>query len=185
MPVLDSGGERIARQARLISSVTSRVNFMRLCHWALVLAIASIALPARAETCKYVDEEGRVIYSNTPNNPPKGAKMVKCFSDPVPAPTPAPQQSKPESGRDGFPKVDGQTQKKRDDARQRILEKELADEQQQLEAARQKLAEEEAIRTGNERNYQRYLDRVQPFRDAVANHERNIEAIKREISNLK
>ncbi len=71
------------------------------------------------------------------------------------------------------------------DARQHILETELADEQQQLEAARQKLAEEEAIRTGNERNYQRYLERVQPFRDAVANHERNIEAIKREISNLK
>jgi hypothetical protein len=157
---------------------------MRLCHWALLLAIASIALSARAETCKYVDGEGRVIYSNTPNNPPKGAKLVKCFSDP--APTPAPQESKPESGaRDGFPKVDGQTQKKRDDARRGILEKELADEQQQLEAARQKLAEEEAIRTGNERNYQRYLDRVQPFRDAVANHERNIEAIKREISNLK
>jgi hypothetical protein len=185
MPVLDSGGERIARQARLISSVISRVNFMRLCHWALFLAIASIALPARAETCKYVDDEGRVIYSNTPNNPPKGAKMVKCFSDPVPAPTPAAQESKPSGAPNGFPKVDGQTQKKRDDARQHILEKELADEQQQLEAARQKLAEEEAIRTGNERNYQRYLDRVQPFRDAVANHERNIEAIKREISNLK
>jgi hypothetical protein len=157
---------------------------MRLCHWALLLAIASIAVPARAETCKYVDDEGRVIYSNTPNNPPKGAKMVRCFSDP--APRPAPQESKPQSGaREDFPKVDGQTQKKRDDERQRILEKELADEQQQLEAARQKLAEQEAIRTGDERNYQRYLDRIQPFRDAVANHERNIEAIRREISNLK
>jgi len=157
---------------------------MRLCHWALLLAIASIAVPARAETCKYVDDEGRVIYSNTPNNPPKGAKLVKCFSDP--APSPAPQVPKPQSGaREDFPKVDGQTQKKRDDERQRILEKELADEQQQLEAARQKLAEQEAIRTGDERNYQRYLDRIQPFRDAVANHERNIEAIRREISNLK
>ncbi len=174
------------RQARLISSVISRVNFMRLCYLALVLGIASIALPARAETCKYVDDEDHVIYSNTPNNPPKGARLVKCFSDPAPKPAPAPQESRAEPGaREAFPKVDGQTQKKRDDARQRILEQELADEQQQLDAARQKLAEEEAIRTGNERNYQRYLDRVQPFRDAVATHERNIEALKREISNLK
>jgi uncharacterized protein DUF4124 len=157
---------------------------MRLCHWALLLAIASIAVSARAETCKYLDGEGRVIYSNTPNNPPKGAKMLKCFSDPTPKP--APQESKPRSeAREGFPKVDGQTQKKRDDERQRILETELAEEQQQLEAARQKLAEQEAIRTGDERNYQRYLDRIQPFRDAVASHERNIEAIRREISNLK
>ena len=129
---------------------------MWLSHWALLLAIASIALPARAETCKYVDNEGRVIYSNTPSNPPKGAKKVRCFSDPAPKPTP--QESKPKSSdaREGFPKVDGQTQKKRDDERQRILETELADEQQQLEAARQKLAEQEAIRTGDEQNYQRY-----------------------------
>ena len=41
------------------------------------------------------------------------------------------------------------------------------------------------MRTGGERNYQRYLDRVQPFRDAVANHERNIEAIRRELNTLR
>jgi len=159
---------------------------MRLCHWALLLATASIAGPARAETCKYVDEEGRVIYSNTPNNPPKDAKKVRCFSDPVAKPAQAAPESQPKPGAsESFPKVDGQTQKKRDDERRRILETELANEQQQLEAARQKLAEQEAVRTGDERNYQRFLDRVQPFRDAVANHERNIEAISREISNLK
>lgn len=157
---------------------------MRICHLLLMLAIASIALPARAETCKYVDEEGRVIYSNTPNNPPRGAKMVRCFSDP--APKAAAQESNPQAGpRESLPKVDGETQKKRDDERRRILDTELANEQQQLEAARVKLAEQEAIRTGDERNYQRFLDRVQPFRDAVSNHERNIEAIRREISNLK
>ena len=127
-----------------------------------------------------------MIYSNTPNNPPKGAKLVRCFSDPVAKPATAPQESKPQAGaREGFPKVDGETQKKRDDERRRILETELATEQQQLEEAKQKLAEQEAVRTGDERNYQRFLDRVQPFRDTVANHERNIEAIRREISNLK
>jgi len=157
---------------------------MRLFRWALLVAFALTAVPARAETCKYVDDEGHVIYSNTPNNPPKGAKKVRCFSDP--APRPAPQEPKPQPGAgDNFPKVDGQTQKKRDDERQRILEKELADEQQKLDAARQKLSEQEAVRTGDERNYQRFLDRVQPFRDEVANHERNIEAIRREIANLK
>ena len=127
-----------------------------------------------------------MIYSNTPNNPPKGAKLVRCFSDPVAKPAQAAPESQPKPGAsESFPKVDGETQKKRDDERRRILEAELANEQQQLEAARQKLAEQEAVRTGDERNYQRFLDRVQPFRDAVANHERNIEAIRREISNLK
>lgn len=153
---------------------------------ALALALACPPIAAHAEICKYVDSDGGVIYSNTPNKPPKGAKKVKCFDEPrqVSAPTPAAPKSTGAAKAD-FPKVDGETQKKRDDERRRILERELADEESRLEAARQQLAEQEAVRTGSERNYQRFLDRVQPFRDSVAVHERNIDAIKREISNLK
>jgi hypothetical protein len=165
---------------------------------ALPFLLLAVSGPVAAETCKYVDAEGRIIYSNTPNNPPKGAKKVKCFEDP--APRPAPAAEAPRSGSDGspaqpprnadqpkseFPKVDGETQRKRDLERQKILEEELANEEQALEQARQELAEQEAVRTGGERNYQRYLDRVQPFRDAVSNHERNIEAIRRELNTLR
>ena len=145
-----------------------------------------------AETCKYLNADGHVIYSNTPSTPPKGAKKVKCFDDPAPRQAPAVESAKGntqtrsgDSQRGDFPKVDDKTQKKRDGERRRILEDELASELQQLEQAKQQLAEQESVRTGGERNYQKFLDRVQPLRDAVANHERNIEAIKREISNLK
>jgi hypothetical protein len=85
----------------------------------------------------------------------------------------------------GFPKVDGDTQKARDNDRRKILEQELASEQKSLEQAKKELAEQEAIRTGDERNYQRVLDRLQPYKDKVALHERNIEALKKEIGNLK
>ena len=77
------------------------------------------------------------------------------------------------------------TQKARDDERRRILEQELADETKQLAQAKEQLTAQEAVRNGNERNYERFLERVQPYRDAVATHERNIEAIKREIAGLK
>jgi hypothetical protein len=153
----------------------------------VLLTCPSIA--AHAETCKYVDSDGHVIYSNTPNNPPKNAKKEKCFADPGPRPAPAQPAAaaaaKPKAEGGNFPKVDGETQKKRDDDRRRILEDELAGEQQRLEAARQALAEQEATRSGDERNYQRFLDRVQPYRNTVATHERNVDAIKREISNLR
>jgi hypothetical protein len=56
---------------------------------------------------------------------------------------------------------------------------------QNLEKAKKDLAEQEGIRSGDERNYQRVLDRLQPFKDAVAVHERNIEALRRELGNLK
>jgi hypothetical protein len=46
----------------------------------------------------------------------------------------------------------------------------------QLQAARAALAEQEAIRNGNERNYQRVLDRLKPYQDAVERIEREIES---------
>lgn len=149
-----------------------------------VLCVAA----ARAETCKYLDSEGHVIYSNTPSTPPKGAKKVKCFDSPAPRPaTPAANPANPQSSSDQerLPRVDPQTQKARDSDRRRILEQELADEQAKLADARKKLTEQEEQRIGGEQNYQRYLDRVQPFQATVSNHERNIEALKRELSDLK
>ncbi len=163
------------------------MHFRRL---AVFLALSLLQSVAWAETCKYLDSEGRVIYSNTPNSPPKGATKVKCFESPSPKPAPGnakDSDSKPGTSdtRAKLPRVSGDTQKTRDDERRRILEQELADETKQLAQAKEQLAGQEAVRSGNERNYERFLERVQPYRDAVATHERNLEAIRREIANLK
>ena len=163
------------------------MHFRRL---AVFFALALLQPVAWAETCKYLDSEGRVIYSNTPKSPPKGATKVKCFEDPSPKPAPAKagnSDSKPTNPdtKAKLPRVSEDTQKSRDDERRRILEQELADETKQLAQAKEQLAAQEAVRTGNERNYARFLERVQPYRDAVATHERNLQAINREIANLK
>jgi hypothetical protein len=179
--------------SRLYSSSTWQVNPMHFSsRLATLLAFALLQPVAWAETCKYLDSEGHVIYSNTPNNPPKGATKVKCFDDPSPKPaTPAASSPSPEAktanpdAKAKLPKVSEDTQKTRDNDRRRILEQELADETAQLVQAKEQLASQESVRNGNERNYQRFLERVQPYRDAVTTHERNIEAIKREIANLK
>lgn len=132
----------------------------------------------------YKDAAGSIIYSNVTEAPPKNSKKIRCFKEAkTPANTPA--QPRARSSDDEIPSVDRNTQRRRDDERRRILEEELAEEQQRLAEARQQLQEQESVRTGNERNYQRYLDRVQPFRETVENHERNVQAIQREISNLR
>ena len=41
------------------------------------------------------------------------------------------------------------------------------------------------MRYGNERNFQKKLDRLQPFQEKVEQQERNVEALKKEIANLK
>ena len=130
----------------------------------------------------YENSAGEITYSNVAEAPPKNSRKIRCFKEEKkPAASPA-QPQQPTSS--AFPTIDRDTQRKRDDERRVILEQELAAEQQRLEAARQELRQQESVRLDGERDYQRYLDRVQPFRNALENHERNIQAIQREIDNL-
>jgi hypothetical protein len=150
----------------------------------LAILFASVfTAPAFAETCKYVDSEGRTIYSNVPV---KNARKISCFQPPQPpaaAPAPAPrpeaQSSAPRT------RVDPNTQRQRDDQRRDILESELAAEQERLEQAKRELAEQEAVRHGDERNYARVLERLKPYQEAVAQHEKNIASIRQELGNLR
>jgi hypothetical protein len=146
-----------------------------------LLAVPLVAPLAWGETCKYVDGEGRVIYSNVPV---KNGRKVMCFQ-PVKPPAQAAQPAPSDAEAAPRPRVDSTTQRQRDDERRGILDSELAAEQQRLEEARRALAEQEAIRHGDERNYQRVLDRLKPYQDAVAQHEKNIASLKQEIANLR
>ena len=148
------------------------------------------AAPAQATLCKYVDANGNVTYSDAVV---KGATKVDCFQAPPVPPPPPPQKATAPSGTPsaspapsgGLPNVDPGTQKKRDESRRKILENELAAEEQALAGARKALADGEAVRLGDEKNYQRYLDRIQGLKDRVAQHERNVSALKQELSNLR
>jgi len=60
----------------------------------------------------------------------------------------------------------------------------LQQEETLLAEAKRKLSEQEQIRTGDEKNYARVLERLQPYKDAVEVHNKNIEALKRELANL-
>jgi hypothetical protein len=135
---------------------------------------------ASAQTCKYVDSEGRVTYSNVPI---KNAKKVSCFEPVKPPPQSAAPQPQPEAA--ARPRVDSSTQRQRDADRRSILEAELQSEENQLADAKRQLAEQEAVRTGDERNYERVLERLKPYQEAVAQHEKNVAALRQELANLR
>lgn len=84
----------------------------------------------------------------------------------------------------GFPKESANDRSAAREKQRQTLERELGQEQDLLAEAQRKLAEQEAIRTGDEKNYARVLERLRPFRDAVEVHTKNIEALKRELANL-
>jgi hypothetical protein len=107
-------------------------------------------------------------------------REVSVVSAPALAPRAAATPTPP-----GFPRVDKDTQKSRDDGRRRILEDELFTEEKGLSDAKTKLAEQEGVRSADERNYQRVLDRLKPYQEAVDRHERNVSALKRELAALR
>jgi hypothetical protein len=95
----------------------------------------------------------------------------------------APAQ-KPAARPANFPKESAADRQASKGRQRETLERELSQEEAMLADARKKLAEQEAIRMGDEKNYQRVLDRLKPFQDTVEVHQKNVEALKREINNL-
>jgi hypothetical protein len=81
--------------------------------------------------------------------------------------------------------VDPETQRLRDETRRKILESELSVEAKSLADAKVKLAEQETVRNGNERNFQKVIDRLQPYQETVERHERNVMALQQELTRLK
>lgn len=163
------------------------MTFFRKYRFCVPMLLLPWLAPAMADTLyKCKDEEtGQVLYTNQKGS----AKNCTILSrdQPISTFTPpprAPGAAKAPTPAD-FPKVDGDTQKSRDTDRRKILEQELATETQNLEKSRKDLAEQEAQRPGNEQNFQKTQERLQPYKDRVALHDRNVEALKREIANLK
>lgn len=140
----------------------------------VLLFLGLTAFCAYAEIYKHVDADGRVTYSNVPI---KGAKKLDL--DPLTS-VPATKAKSPSN----FPRVDGATQKSRDEGRRKILEEELANEEKLLAEARKTYNNGEPERLGDERNYQKYLDRAQKLKESVALHEKNVAALKQELSGL-
>ncbi len=84
-----------------------------------------------------------------------------------------------------FPRIDSQVQKRRDQDRLQILMDEVRAEENKLAELRKVFQNGEPERLGSERNYGKYQERVAQLRDDIARTEKNIEALRREISQLK
>lgn len=134
------------------------------------------------EIYKCVDPNGRPLYtSDRRDTAGKKCELVSREVNVVPAAKAPPRAASPAN----FPKESAGERTAAKDRQREILEQELANEQKLLADARQKLAEQESVRSGDERNYAKVLERLQPFKDSVETHEKNVEALRRELSNAR
>jgi hypothetical protein len=104
-----------------------------------------------------------------------------------------------------YPNVDGATQRKRDDVRRRILEEELRQEEKMLNEVRGQLTQEQqnpaliqAVRLAQEatqptpaqqleirRTVDKASAQIRSLQQTAGQHEKNLEAIRKEISSLR
>jgi hypothetical protein len=161
----------------------------------LITSVASVVVgllligPLQAGTIyRYLDDRGGVTYTNIPSGLPR--KGVEKIHVPIAPPAdiklpPAPVMKLKPNPPINFPKVDSRTQRKRDLSRKQILDDELKAEVQSLDAAKKALIEAEAVKFGTDKNHQKYVERMQGFKEQVSRHEKNVDALKKEISGLK
>lgn len=156
-------------------------------RYLFVLLCATHTGWAQAEIYKHTDSEGHVTYSSTPT---RGAKKLD-LAPPLTASSPS-LRTRAEAGPTDFPKVDNATQKNRDGARHKILLDELAAEEKLLAEARKGLkdAEEnpEALpgKDGKARHDTvKHDEKIKVLQEQVTLHEKNVGALKVELSSRK
>jgi len=145
--------------------------------------LALLAPPALADIWECTDESGNKRFTNIKSES-KGCRLLHVVVPNTVPGTPRPPAKAFEPPKN-FPRVDGDTQRSRDAERRKILEQELANEQKLLEQARKELAEQESQRLGSERNYQRMLDRLEPYKKKVKLHEDNVANLRRELASAR
>jgi len=177
--------------------MTSRKHALRWCAAALLGCAAAmshaqtLAQRAKEEGCtdkplrltgsemfKCTSKNGNTAYFNVPDAPAETASSARTAAA-ASAATRSATVPTPSS----FPKVDAGTQRSRDDLRRRVLNDELSSEEKLLAEAKVALGDGTPAPLPEERqSAQKYADRVARLRQAVQLHERNVDALKRELA---
>ncbi len=122
---------------------------------------------------KCTQGSGVQAFFDVPDGTAESAPAAKPSPAARPATSPSPAS---------FPKIDAGTQKSRDDLRRKVLQDELANEEKLLAEARSAWGEGSPPPLPEEKaNAQKYADRIARLRQAVQLHERNVDALKREL----
>lgn len=134
------------------------------------LALFSVSLIAQSEVYKYVDESGNITYSD--------ARLDNSQELELPPLTVVPRTNieietqAPESFAD------------KDEERRKTVEKMINEESKLLGEKEKEYNNGEPERIGSERNYQRYLDRIERLENEIALHKEKKGALELELMNL-
>ena len=154
-------------------------------HLIAAWLLAAFAPAVCADIYECIDPNGNKRFTNIKAEA-KGCKVLNVPDlNTVPSPKPPASGKAAAPTPQNFPKVEPDLQRQRDLDRRRILEQELSSEEKLLGQAKKELTEQEAVRLGSERNYQKVLDRLEPYKKRVKLHEDNVASLRRELASTK
>ena len=154
-----------------------------------LLSVAAAALGQAVTVYRCPGPSGGVEYTN--GLTPQQAKDRNCRTIEgapitiVAPPKPRPVAGTPPNGsasRASDAKVDAGEQRSRDSDARKILEAELRREEAKLAEMQKEFNNGQPERLGSERNYQKYLDRVEEMKAAIARKQTDVAALKRELA---
>jgi hypothetical protein len=149
---------------------------------AALLSLTAGAAHAATEGAIYYQCPGNV-FTNTITPKEAESKGCKAMVSQQPTTIPAPRLR----GSTGAPgaeasRVDAQEQRARDSDSRKILQDELVKAQAQLDALQKQYNNGQPDRLGDEKNYQKYLDRTADLKAQIDRTQSDISAITRELA---
>lgn len=160
---------------------------------AFVSLFALLSMTAYAQEAVYlcVGNDGSREYTNTGDT--KGCKKVEMTGiTVVPAPKRVTQAAaatgataKPAAMPAAFPRVDSNRQQLMDAERRQILQNEMKSEERKLLVLQQEYNDGTPARQAGDQNDRQYQQRVALLKEDMNRAEKNIEALKRELGNLR
>lgn len=156
----------------------------------LALLLAAASLGAQAQGTVYRCPGPPVLYTDALSAKEANEKGCRTIEGtPITVvqtvkPRPGAATAPVAQGQPGDSRIDAGQQRVRDDERRRVLQTELRQAEERLASAQKEFGNGQGERRGDERNYQKYLDRMAELKDNIGRYEADVQALKREINKL-
>lgn len=145
---------------------------MKMLNFLLIVILSVYANLALSGVYKHIDEQGNVTYSN----------VRSTAAEEVDLP---PLVVVPSVDAEG---IDDRIRQRRENSiireQRKEIERRIAEETTQLEMTRAEYKDGKPDRLGSERNYQRYLDRVERLKNEINAREMSLQALQRELEQM-
>lgn len=136
------------------------------------IVLISLSFPLSAGIYKHVDEKGNVTYSNIPSNNAKQLNLPPIVVVP------------PVDSGDVEDRIARRRESMKLEEQKEKLQNKISEEEKRLSEVKNEYKDGNPDRLGSERNYQRYLDRVERLRSEIDNRENNLKVLKKELNEL-